>query len=154
MAYQILDNGVYRDATPEETAEINSRQQAVLADSIAQYIVQIDADTDSIYAMAIGNRQAEYDNAYAQAASYKAASYSGNVPSSVSSWATAKSWTSQQAADDIIAAGDKLSSMRDIIRGQRLLRKEMIRTSADMSVVNSQITQWNVFVTNIKAQLK
>lgn len=68
----------------------------------------------------------EYQEAESEASSFKAAGYSGSVPPSVSSWASAKGWAAQQAADDILAAATMLRGKLMQIRSVRLAGKEAI----------------------------
>lgn len=124
-----------------------------LEDVKAKYLIQIDADTDAIYAAAIGNRGPEYTEAESAANAYKDAGYTGDVPSAVQSWATAKNWTAQQAADDILAAAAQLNTAKLAIRAERLLCKEQVRAAADAGAVKDVMTQWAGFVTVIRGQL-
>ena len=70
----------------------------------SQMIVNIDVEADIIRTRVVGDpvRVFEYQWAETEANAYKAAGYTGTVPVSVSSWATAKGWTPQQACDDIL----------------------------------------------------
>ena len=93
----------YIDGVWGLTAQGTAAQAAQLATASADLVLQIDADTDAIYQQVIGNRAAEYTVAEAEALAYADAGYTGTVPASVASWATAKGWAAQAAADDIIA---------------------------------------------------
>jgi hypothetical protein len=145
-----LGNWVYawtvRDWAQEEI-------DAFLASSKAALIKQIDADVDAIYRAAVGERGPEYDAAEAQATAFKAAVYAGTVPTSVQSWATAKGWTAQQAADDILAAAAQLNGARDALRAARLLRKEQARVATTAAGLDTVRVQWTSFVTSIRAAL-
>ncbi len=69
----------------------------------------------------------EYDQAYSEANTFKDAGYPvGDVPLSVSCWATASSITAQAAADSIIAQGNFLKLKLDQIREARLIGKASI----------------------------
>ena len=116
-------------------------------------VLQIDAEVDSIYAAAIGNRGPEYIDAEAQATAYVAAGYVGEVPPMVACWATAKGWTAAQAADDIIAAAASLNTAKQAIRAARLLRKEQVRNAADQAGIDSAMGAWSGFVAAIRQQL-
>lgn len=72
----------------------------------------------------------EYKRAEEAARSFKAAGYpSTDVPSAVSSWATAKGWTALQAADDIIATADYWYAAIDQIREIRLAGKAAVEAA-------------------------
>lgn len=114
-----------------------------LAAVSAALIVKIDVDVDAIYAAVIGNRSDEYNAANADATAYKAAGYNGTVPPSVQSWATAKSWTPTQAADDVLAAAARLTTLRDNIRAQRLAKKEAARVATTKTALDTIAAQWS-----------
>ncbi len=140
------------DVLPEQDWTIEKPQET-LTQAIARSLASIDADTDAIYQAAIGNRGPEYTEAEAAANAYKDAGYTGDVPSAVQSWATAKGWTAQQAADDILAAASQLNTVKLAIRAERLLRKEQVRAAADASAAEAVMAQWAGFVTAIRGQL-
>lgn len=72
----------------------------------------------------------EYKRAEEAARSFAAAGYpESDVPSAVSSWASAKSWTAQQAADDIIATADYWYGAIDQIREIRLAGKAAVQAA-------------------------
>jgi hypothetical protein len=126
---------------------------AAFAASKTTFIAKVDADVDGIYDAAIGNRGPEYDQASAEANAFKAAGYTGTVPASVSSWATAKGWTTTASADDIIAAATRLTAARDAIRAQRLLRKEQAKAATDATTLAPITAGWSGFVAYIRGQL-
>ena len=68
----------------------------------------------------------EYRLAYDDALAYKAAAYTGTVPSGVQSWATASGMTANVAADDIIATRTTYMSLLDAIRAIRLAGKAAV----------------------------
>jgi hypothetical protein len=140
------------DVLPEQDWTIEPPQET-LPQAIARSLASIDADTDAIYQDAIGNRGPEYTEAEAAANAYKDAGYTGDVPSAVQSWATAKGWTAQQAADDILAAAAQLNTAKLAIRAERLLRKEQVRAAADAGAVDAAMVQWAGFVAAIRVQL-
>ncbi len=111
---------------------------------------KIDADTDAIYLAVQGNRGPEYQLAETDAVAYKAAGYTGTVPASVQSWATAKAQTAQWSADDILTTATAWRGAQASIRANRLARKEAARTASDLSPVT---TQWDGFVKAIKTAL-
>lgn len=117
------------------------------------FIRRVDADVDAIFAAAIGNRGPEYDRAALAATTYRDAGYTGVVLPSVASWAAAKSWTPRVAADDILAAADRLGQASDAIRAQRLLRKEQARTAPGIAALGLIEQTWAGFVSAVRAQL-
>lgn len=114
---------------------------------------QIDADVDALYAAVIGNRAAEYEQAEREALAYAAADFAGASPPMVQAWASAKSWTGQQAAQDIITQATAWRGAQTLIRAQRLLRKEQVRTAADDASVHAAVAAWGVALGQIKAAL-
>ncbi|KMQ73989.1 hypothetical protein [Marinobacter subterrani] len=74
----------------------------------------------------------EYKRAEEAARNFAAAGYpSSDVPSAVSSWATAKGWTNQEAADDIIATAELWYGAIDQIREIRLTGKAAVQTAEE-----------------------
>lgn len=78
-------------------------------------------------------RVAEYDRAAQEASAYQAAGYSGEVPASVLSWAQAKAWSPQAAAEDILRAARQWEAALYGLRDQRLKTKEAIRSATDQA---------------------
>ena len=113
-------------------------------------IQKIDSDVDNIYASVQGNRGPEYTLAEQEAGAFKAANYTGTVPSSVASWATVKSATSTWAANNILTTAAMWRGAMSIIRTKRLEHKELTRTTSDLDSVQ---TSWNTFVKTIRTQL-
>lgn len=112
---------------------------------------KVDADADSIYASAIGNRATEYSEAEAQATAFKTAVYAGIVPAFVANWLSNNTkglTTAAQAADDILAQANAWRSAATAIRGNRLLAKKNITND-----VPTAMAQWGGFVTAIRGQL-
>lgn len=72
----------------------------------------------------------EYLMAYEDALAYQAAGYAGAVPAGVQTWADAKGWPAQQAADDILATRALWKGVSAAIRGLRLSGKEAVRAAA------------------------
>jgi hypothetical protein len=79
---------------------------------------------------------AEYYRAEADARAFRVADYLGDPPSSVRSWADAKGWSAQQAADDIIAQADAWYGVLDLIRSVRLAGKSAVDAAADYAAVD------------------
>lgn len=122
--------------------------------TVAQCLAKIDADTDSIYGSMLGNRGEEYTLAATEAKAYKDAGYTGPVPGSVQSWATAKAWTTTQAADDILTTAAQWLGAQSAIRSARLLRKEQARGTASDPVARiTAMAAWAGFTTAIRSQL-
>lgn len=124
------------------------------------FIAQVDADVDNIYNIVIGKRQVEYETAEREALACLAANYidpavSPTPPSwpSVSSWAFAKNWTLQQAADDIIGVATGWRTAQNAIRSSRLLRKEQLKVATTDLEVKTIMSNWNGFVGYMKTQL-
>lgn len=117
---------------------------------VAEFCRQIDADVDAIYGAVQGNRATEYLIAESDASGYKAAGYVGDVPPSVACWATAKTQTSQWAADDILSTAAAWRSAQSNIRATRLACKEAARIANDAYIAKAQ---WSTFLATIKATL-
>lgn len=120
------------------------------ADEQALLCARIDATADAAY-IAIGGpspgRMAEYQQAETDASAFKAAGYSGVVPSTIDCWAQAKGWTAQQAADDILATAAAWRGALQSIRSARLLGKASVnatstlqdaQAAADAAIANVQ----------------
>lgn len=95
-------------------------------------IANIDRRADALRWAIVGDpvRVEEYRLARDEADAYIAASYTGTVPPTVQAWATAKSWTAQQAADDIAATAQAWEAALYAIRSIRLIGKESVRSAA------------------------
>ena len=113
-------------------------------------LLKIDADTDAIYRAVQGERATEYLLAESDAKAYKAAGYTGTVPDSVASWASAKGQTATWAADDILTTATGWRQAQSSIRATRLACKEQARVANDMAPI---VTQWASFVVAIKTAL-
>jgi hypothetical protein len=122
-----------------------------LAQVQGQLCGQIDATADEVY-MAIGGpspgRLAEYQQAKSDAQTFKTAGYSGTVPETVQCWATAKAWTAQQAADDILATAAAWESVLVAIRSARLSGKASVGAATDIPSAKAAAA---TAVTNVQA---
>jgi len=128
---------------------------ANLAIPKAEFIVKIDRDVDKLISEVIGSRASEYELAEKEAKDYKKDNYPATpVPSSVSSWATAKGWTSVMATDSIIAAATGWRTAQMALRAERLLRKEQGRLAVDAGALDVVKADWVAFLAAIKAQLR
>ena len=113
-------------------------------------IRQIDADTDAIYRAVQGDRAMEYLQAEQEARQFKKDGYTGDVPDSVESWASAKGETATWATDDILTTARGWRQAQSAIRATRLTCKEQARTATDLAPV---VAQWAGFVVAIKTAL-
>lgn len=102
--------------------------------AVLKAVMDIDKVADEVRYKFIGDaaRIKEYDTANQEAEAYKAAGYSGDVPQSVKSWAEAKGWTGQSAADDILATAAAWNAVLYGIRDARLKGKELVRAAVSM----------------------
>lgn len=94
---------------------------------------QVDGLADQVRRELAGDplRVAEYDRAAQEASAYQTAGYTGTVPPAVLSWAEAKGWTAQAAAEDILRAAGRWNAALYQLRDQRLKAKEAIRSALD-----------------------
>lgn len=141
------------EMTPEEIADFEAARAVPLERLQAEAVQRIDSDVDRIYAAVIGNRQAEYEAAEREAQAYADVGYEGDVPPLVQAWATAKAWTGQQAADDILAQAVAWRGAQAQIRAARLALKEQARMAADAAGVETALAAWTAFVAAARAQL-
>lgn len=121
--------------------------------SASTALATIDADVDAIYSAAIGLRQAEYEAAERQAHAFVEAAYEPPVPGMVQSWAIAKGWTATAAADDILAVATQWRGAQELIRAQRLMRKEQARGAVGPAGLAATMATWAGFVVAVRAQL-
>lgn len=121
--------------------------------SIAAAVAKVDADVDAIYSAAIGLRQAEYEAAERQAQAFADAGFEPPVPGMVQSWAIAKGWTAQAAAADVLAVAAQWRGAQELIRAQRLLRKEQARGAVGPAGLAAIMATWAGFVAAVRAQL-
>lgn len=105
----------------------------------ATLIADIDRRADALRLAIVGDpvRVEEYRLARDEASAYIAAGYTGTVPPTVQAWATAKNWTSQQAADDIAATAQAWEAALYAIRSIRLIGKETVRSAATDSAAQT-----------------
>lgn len=126
---------------------------STLAQLRVSRVKEIDADTDALIGAVIGNRASEYERAESQATAFAAGGYAGDVPECVDSWAVAKGWNVQHAADDILATAAAWRTAQAAIRAARLLRKEQVRGAADEAAVDVAMGQWTAFLKGIRTAL-
>lgn len=126
---------------------------AHLAALKAAFIKQVDADADAVIKAVMGERATEYLLAEQEATAFKVAGYTGAVPGSVSSEATAKGITATVACDIILATAAGWRTAQAALRAQRLLAKaaaSSANTAADLDIVKAQ---WTAFLSTLKGQL-
>ena len=153
-----LFDGTDFAAPPEPPAPTQEELDAIAAAEAARVLTaarkslihQIDADTDAIYRAVQGDRAMEYLQAEAEAKQYKKDGYTGTVPDSVASWASAKGQTATWATDDILTTATAWRGAQSSIRATRLTLKEQARTANDMAPIAAQ---WAGFVAAIKTAL-
>ena len=126
---------------------------ASLAQNIAALVSKIKADANRIVGDTVGNLSNEYTQARDDAKAFKSAAYIGAVPSSVSSWATAKSWTATAACDDILAAAANWAGAQAAIRSNRLARTEAAKACTTQAALDTVAAQWAGFVSAIRNSL-
>ena len=137
--------------TQEELDAIAATEAArVLTAARKSLIHQIDADTDAIYRAVQGDRAMEYLQAEADAKVYKAAGYTGTVPDSVSSWASARTQSTTWATDDILTTATSWRQAQSAIRATRLTCKEQARTATDLAPIAAT---WSGFLVTVRSAL-
>lgn len=124
-----------------------------LAQNIAALVLRIKSDANKIVSDTVGALSNEYAQAKIDADAFKAAAYLGAVPSSVSSWATAKGWTTLQACDDILLAAANWGGAQAAIRSNRLARAEAAKACTTQAQLDTVVAQWAGFVVAIRSSL-
>lgn len=123
--------------------------------SRAQLCSAIDAEADAARLAVVGDplRVVEYERAAAEATAYQGTGYSGPVPAAVQSWADAKGWSGQQAADDILAAASAFNAALYQLRDIRLKGKAAVMNSgadaAAKTIADAAIAQIRAAVTGL-----
>lgn len=128
---------------------------AIVYPPAVELIADIDRKADALRLAIVGDplRVEEYRVAREEAAAFIAAGYTGTVPNSVQSWASAKGWTAKQAADDIATTAQQWSNALYAIRSIRLTGKELIRgAGSDASAASIHQTVLGQFAA-LRAQL-
>lgn len=94
---------------------------------------EIDSQADAARLKIAGDplRVVEYQRAADEAAAFAAAGYAGTTPPTVATWAEAKGWTPQQAADDILATSVGWNQALYVLRDIRLKGKELVKSAQD-----------------------
>ena len=124
-----------------------------LPNAKAAFIKQVDTDADAIIKAVRGERATEYLLAEQESTAFKAAGYTGTVPGSVSSEATAKGVTAHVACDTILATAAGWRTAQAALRAQRLQSKAAASTAADVTALDAIKAQWVGFLVALKGQL-
>lgn len=136
---------------------VAEQEAKAIADSLvaakSELILRIKAEANDITKATIGELGNEYQQARDDANAFKAAGYAPPVPSSVSSWATAKGWTAKQACDDILVAAAGWLAAQEAIRANRLARTEATKVCTTQAALDAVTAQWAAFASSIRAQL-
>lgn len=157
MTYQVLDNGVVRDATPEEAAEIDARKLVDLDALKTEALSAAYSDVDKVTFDAVGNRVEEYKAAETAARAYADAGYTGTVDEYVSSYAlhnpTGAEQTNQWAADQIVARADSFRAAQKSMRAQRFESQAAIRAATTPDELEAAVNTWDAFIASTRSQL-
>jgi hypothetical protein len=152
-----MDNGVVRDATEEEIAEIEARCADSLDRTKAEAIAKSYRDVDKVTEDAIGRRSEEYKDAAAAARAYAAAGYEGAVDEDISSYAqfnpTGKAQTNQWAADQIIARADAMEAAKKSMRSKRFEHQAAMRAATTAEELAVAVAAWDAFIAATRAEL-
>jgi hypothetical protein len=157
MTYQVLDNGVLRNATAAEAAEIDARSVVDLPALKAAAIAKTYPDVDAVYDAAVGSRTEEYKDAEADARAFAAAGYTGGVSEYVSDYAlhnpTLLVQTNQWAADQIIARADAFAAAKLLMRSTRFARQADMRAATTQAGLNAAVAAWGSFISSTRSAL-
>lgn len=126
---------------------------ALTSEEVILLVKKIDHDVDAIYAESVGNRVTEYALAEQEAIAYKADGYTGDVPQTVQSWASAKGQTAKWASDDMIVTANGWRVAQGAMRAQRLTSKESARKATTIVELMAIASTWDGFVSYIRSQL-
>ena len=138
----VLDSGLLATAVAAALAELK-----------AAFTAQTYTDVAAIVSAVTRGIQDEYALAETEARAYITAGYTGTVPASVSSWATAKGWTATTAANDIAATATSWRSAQASMRATRLLRKEQGANAVDAAALAVIKAQWEAYIIAMRASL-
>lgn len=121
----------------------------------AEMIQSVDVLADEVYLVAVSSpaKLLEYQEAEKEAVAYLADN--AVVGSYITVWATAKGWTTAQAAADIIDTANRFRNAMIYIRQERLAAKEAMRAEAsDFSVIQTVMNTYTGRMMYLKAQLQ
>lgn len=147
----VYENLVWSGGNPLPTkAELDA---AMLNISRSDLIVKVDSIADEVYLVAVSSpaKLLEYQEAEKEASAFKLDPE--NIGSFVVCWATAKGWTNDAAADDILATSERFRQAMLFIRTERLAAKESIRSSNDLTAMNQTMAVYGAKMNYLKAQL-
>jgi len=119
----------------------------------ASAIAKTYADTDAIYASAVGNRSDEYKLAETDALAFKATGYAGTCPITVSSWKPSSTLTNQQKADTIIAQSVALRGAITAMRTQRFASQDAMSNATTQAQLNAAVATWDAFIAATRTSL-
>ena len=142
---------------PSETAVLHMvdgalawRESLPLPDVIARAVAQVDVEADAArLAVSPAGRDLEYRRAEAQAQAYKDAAYTGDVPPCVDSWARAKQWPAEDAANDILATAARWYTALEGIRDLRLNAKEDVRRATSTAGAAAIAAKFSADLSNL-----
>jgi hypothetical protein len=106
-------------------------------------IARIDVIADVQRAKIVGDavRAFEYQVAEREAKAFAETGFVGDAPPSVAAWATAKGWTAQQAAEDILQEAGLFNSALYYIRATRLQGKQAVMNATTEEEAQAIFTQ-------------
>ena len=115
----------------------------------------IDDTADSARLTIAGDplRVVEYQRAETEAKAFATDGYTGTTPPSVASWAEAKGWTAQEAADDILRASAAWNAALYAFRDIRLKGKEAVKIAVQadaQAAADAAIAQINAVLAQVQ----
>jgi hypothetical protein len=151
---KIVNGIIVKMSSDDESNFLKSQEALVptLQVLIGNFIIKIDLDADALIRAVIGERASQYEGAEREALSYKAANYTGNIPSKVQAWATAKNQTAQWAADSQVEMAVLWRNAENELYAKRLILKEAARNSTDVTELDTVKSGWNEFVVSFTAK--
>ena len=151
---KIVNGIIVKMSSDDESNFLKSQEALVptLQVLIGNFIIKIDLDADALIRAVIGERASQYEGAEREALSYKAANYTGTVPSKVQAWATAKNETAQWAADSQIQTAVIWRNAENQLYEKRLILKEAARNSISITELDTVKVDWDKFVTSFQAK--
>ncbi|HAF43441.1 MAG TPA: hypothetical protein DCK83_00465 [Gallionellaceae bacterium] len=126
---------------------------SILDAAVKKAVAETYADVDAIYAAAIGNRAAEYEQAEQAAQTYQAAGYIGTASAYVSDYAAAAGITDQQSADIIIARAAGLRAAVLAMRSTRFTAQAAMRAAMTQADLDVAVSGWKTFIASIRTSL-
>lgn len=153
MALIEFVNGQPRQmAQAAETTLLQLREPALGAEQ-QRVIAAIYQDCDALVQQVIGGRASEYERAEREAQAFTDVNYTGQAGAMVTSYASAKGWTAQAAAADILQTAATWRAAQAQMRAQRMLRQEEARTAQSVDAVRAAESAWQAFFGPFRAAL-